>query len=278
MIMTEVYGMAISLAQRIASRLETLSKNPSGVALEAGLGRSSVRDIIVGKVEHPRIDTLRKLTGPLACSLEYLTGDSDEPGEPDPHHKVTNHGYFDTQEVLSFRSLQIGTYKAANVSESAGSQLRWEDAPNGDRELQPNERYLIYNDFRLPDWRTTLYRIEDYSLLDFGIRPGDFLTVASPTGETIIPLKHGTIVIVSHIVSGGRGQQPLVEMTARLVEVHPDGVRLTSRSKDNFPPIFIRDDDLDELLEKALPNTYYTDSGTLGVEGIAVRVTRDLPV
>lgn len=61
-----------SVASRIQSRLTALGKNPSVVALEAGMGRSAVRDIIVND-QNPRIDTLRKLTGPLQCTLEYLT-------------------------------------------------------------------------------------------------------------------------------------------------------------------------------------------------------------
>lgn len=66
-----------TLADRIRSRLNTLNKNPSSVALEAGLGRSAVRDILVND-QNPRIDTLKKLTGPLQCTLYYLSGEREE--------------------------------------------------------------------------------------------------------------------------------------------------------------------------------------------------------
>jgi DNA-binding Xre family transcriptional regulator len=67
-------GAGKTIAERIEDRLRALGKNASSVALEAGLGRSSVRDILVGKVTSPRLDTLEKLAEPLKCDLDYLTG------------------------------------------------------------------------------------------------------------------------------------------------------------------------------------------------------------
>src|SRR5690606_37761941 len=77
--MRDIPAMKMTLAERIQSRIDALGKNPSAVSLEAGLSRSAVRDILSGKVRHSRIDTLKSLTGPLECTLDYLTGETDEP-------------------------------------------------------------------------------------------------------------------------------------------------------------------------------------------------------
>jgi hypothetical protein len=269
--------MTFSLSDRIKSQLAKLDKNPSSVALEAGLGRSAVRDIIVGKVDHPRIDTLKKLTGPLKCSLDYLTGDTEDPGEPIPSNAVSSRGRFDSQEVHFFRWLEVGVFRSEHSSE--GSMHRWEGNTD-DRDLEPNERYLVYNDFRFPDWEVDLYRVKDRSLLELDIKPGDFLTVVSPRTEEIIPLKPGSLVVVSHTV----GIQGLTEISARMVELHSDGIALVGRARApdlSPPPIIIRessDPENDEFFERILPNMYLTTEGSLAVRGVVSRLTRDMPI
>ncbi|MDB5584873.1 MAG: hypothetical protein JWR80_10049 [Bradyrhizobium sp.] len=72
----------MSVAERITLRLQALGKNPSEVAKEAGLGLSAVRDILKGKAANPRIDTIRKLTHPLECSMGWLLGEETVQGDP----------------------------------------------------------------------------------------------------------------------------------------------------------------------------------------------------
>jgi DNA-binding phage protein len=68
-------GSKGSVGDRIVQRLSAVGKNASAVSLEAGLNRAAVRDIIANDA-NPRIDTLRKLAGPLCCDLSFLTGET----------------------------------------------------------------------------------------------------------------------------------------------------------------------------------------------------------
>lgn len=60
------------LVERIKERMDAVGTNPSRLSIDAGLGRSSVKDILTGRVKSPRIDTIKRLAGKLNCSAEYL--------------------------------------------------------------------------------------------------------------------------------------------------------------------------------------------------------------
>lgn len=64
----------LNITHRIRSRLNDLGTNPSASALNAGLSRAAVKDILEGRSRNPRIDTLIALCGPLKCSLAELLG------------------------------------------------------------------------------------------------------------------------------------------------------------------------------------------------------------
>lgn len=262
--------MKPSLAERIASRIEHLETNPSNVALEAGLGRSAVRDILVGKVENPRIDTLRKLTAPLSCSLDYLTGNSEDPGTPG--RVVASQTYLDPREIMALIPLEVGVFRKGSVRIREAAEVEWSEGNDGSRDLVPTARYMLYNDARLPGWRTELYRVNDQSLRDLGIARGDVATVATPSEGSIIPLKNGTIVIAMHTLSQG----DLTETSARQVEVIGNEFRLASRGRSAIPPIIIRSEEADSI--SIMENMYFTTEGIVSIEGILVRITRDYPV
>lgn len=68
------------VADRIQLRLIELNKSERQASLEAGLDSTTVNSIIKGvKSLNPRVDTVKKLTGPLKCSLAYLLGEDDSP-------------------------------------------------------------------------------------------------------------------------------------------------------------------------------------------------------
>lgn len=118
---------ALSVGQRIAARLEALGKNASAVALEAGLGRSAVRDIMVHDA-NPRIDTLKRLTGPLECDLAFLTGESIENGlRSDPSVLTLGQRIRAAREARDMS--QEETAAAIDVSKQALSH--WECDRNG---------------------------------------------------------------------------------------------------------------------------------------------------
>lgn len=72
------------IAKRIAARLDALNITARAASMRAGLGTDGVRNILRGKSESPRSQTLIKLAKALECSLEYLIGaDGDVSDAPD---------------------------------------------------------------------------------------------------------------------------------------------------------------------------------------------------
>lgn len=261
-----------TIAQRIETRLKALGKNPSRVALEAGLGRSSVRDILVGKVASPRLETLQKLTGPLECDLEYLTGTA--PGELPPIQPKPEDGYFDSVEVNRMKRIEIGVFRTAKAREK--------DISHENTTSEQSKRYLVYNDFRLKDHFFDLFEMGDYSLSDLHILPGDHLTVATPHMDDvdIVPLRPGTIVLIRRRLP--RLHQPeLEELSARLVDIRDGNVTLTTKSSiAEHDEIVLADiPEYHQLeAEKFSQNTYFTKEGMITVVGLVVRLTRMLPI
>jgi len=266
--------MSTIFADRIASRLEALGKNPSGVALEAGLGRSSVRDILVGKVASPRMDTLYKLTGPLECSLEYLTGLQDAVEPPEHKERDTSPGWYDPIEIVAPTRLEIGVFRTDEAD-----NLRMPTAAYNppDRAYSIDKRHLYYNDLRLPEHFFTLYELADTSLTELNILPGDTLTAAAPH-HGAVPLKRGTIVVIRRRLSNGAE-----ELSARFVDLVDGSIVLTSRSTEpKYKPIPIVDrpesEDLYDSMGELFQNTHHTEDGQVEVEGLVVRVTRKMPI
>jgi transcriptional regulator with XRE-family HTH domain len=69
------------VAKRIQTRLDALGKSARKASIEAGLGPDAIHNILRGKSARPRRSTLGKLTSPLKCSIEYLIGEDDYPGD-----------------------------------------------------------------------------------------------------------------------------------------------------------------------------------------------------
>ncbi|MEH2476221.1 transcriptional regulator with XRE-family HTH domain [Nitrobacteraceae bacterium AZCC 2161] len=258
--------MANSLADRIESRLKALGKNPSSVALEAGLGRSSVRDIIANGA-NPRIDTLRKLTGPLACSLDYLTGVTNDAGD----------GAF-AGEPVEFLDIEPQTVDSVTVLESGVFRRFGADEENPAWRHQI-ERQIIYGDVRFPGWDTVLYMVGDDSLRHANILRGDFLTVAR-TKKVPVPLRPGSLVVAYFILAG---TTKLAEYSARFVELIDGDIVLKNASPDpQFAEIRLADPipSIDEWekakAEDGRPSWYAVDGGILIVDGVVVRMTRPL--
>ncbi len=68
------------IAERIQLRLDTLGKSARRASMEAGLGPDAIHNILRGKSANPRRSTLGKLAGPLQCSVAFLIGDAEAPG------------------------------------------------------------------------------------------------------------------------------------------------------------------------------------------------------
>jgi transcriptional regulator with XRE-family HTH domain len=263
-----------TLADRISGRLKALGKNPSAVALEAGLGRSSVRDILVGKVTSPRLDTLKRLTGPLSCTLEYLTGDPEE--DPDPAATA----------LAQKHSTKIYYQGSGWIPEAHIGVFRTPDATFDDDESGalrggwPDKKHLLYSDLRFTDHDYELYRITDASLSDIFIVPGDVLTVVRPKAG-LIPLKPGAIVVIRRFV---KPDESFIEISARVVDVIDGEITLISRSQKPQYKDQIRLGPIPEYLtervqrlEDIRPNHYLTPKeGVIHVLGFVIRVTRSV--
>lgn len=68
--------MSETLADRIRQRLEALGKTANGASVEAGGSPSLIPNILNGRSENPRIDTLRKIATALDTTAEWLLGQS----------------------------------------------------------------------------------------------------------------------------------------------------------------------------------------------------------
>ncbi len=255
--MTDIpYMEKTTIAERIRLRLESLGKNPSAVALEAGLSRSSVLDILKGKAANPRLDTLQKLTGPLQCSLQYLTGAVDRPGEPDALSPA-EYALYDGTIERDALELAVGVYR------DRGAQLR-----------KPVPLTMVYRDPDHPEQSVSLAVMGDESLRAIGILRGDLITYFFAGFDDIdIPLVHGSIVLTRRVIGDGPA-----EYSARQVEISGGKVSLLLRpAADPGAVIEIRShagsDD-----SKYLRNAYLTNpEAGIFIEGVAVRVTRVLP-
>jgi hypothetical protein len=258
--------MTTTLADRIAARLEALGKNPSAAALEAGLGRSSVRDIIVNGA-NPRIDTLRKLTGPLQCSLEYLTGESDEPGERPP--EPAGFGFLSKQNLLSKQRT-----RKAYILETGAFRPYGPGSPERFRSVDP----LMINDMSYSGYRYVTAVVGDSSLRGLSIEEGDLLTIAKKINEPT-PIRPGYMLYTSLLLRDA----DLSERTIRTVELVDGQVVLRSQGgAEKFRDIRLSDDPahIDKWeREKALKGDFNmyatTDRHALIVFGVVVRVMRN---
>ena len=271
-----------SIADRIAARLSALGKNPSAVALEAGLGRSSVRDIVIGKVASPRLDTLEKLTGPLECTLEFLTGSKGVTGlakELDD--------FFDPITVMGVTPIEIGVFRTPEAI-TPGRADGLSAGPLTSDGWPLNDRHLQYRDLRLPGHYFALYQLNDWSLEDINIIKGDILTVAAPAAAgAVVPMKRGTLILIRRTLSGQQRAdlsiKPPEELSVRFVDIVDGDITLVSKSKRiDYAPIRLGDrpglEDFERYSESVLPNFYWTGAEMIIVDGVVVRVTRPLPV
>jgi transcriptional regulator with XRE-family HTH domain len=247
----------MTIAERIQARLTELGKNASAVALEAGLSRSAVLDILRGKAANPRLDTLQKLTGPLECSLEYLAGADTDPGASPQSWR--QFALLDTSVTTVAGVLETGVFR-----ESVLTPTESEDA-------------VLYRDPRQPKWSADLYLIGDETLSGVDIRKGDFATVVVPDGEDEVILRTGLVVAVRRELKTPHAY----EHSARMVEIRGNEAHFVSRPSSGSASSLVVD-----LSDKHpgdhipfLRNRYYLkDGGYIEITGVVARITRTMPI
>lgn len=257
--------MSTIVAERIRLRMEELGKNPSGLALEAGLGRSAVRDILSGKARNPQFSTLLSLSVPLECSVAYLMGEIDKPYKEGGNNRYSD---FDAQPAEVRAILETGVYRQRGPAADAFSFPV--KPPYG-----TYERFLAYKDLRLPEHNVTLYEMGDNSLDGLGILKGDILTVAYHILDDAIALRDGMLVVAEYEPSS----IPASELSARIVKLNGNQGLLECNSRgQEISPIRFRIED-SPFPNNLLPNSYSTEpDGFVNIQGVIVRVTRALPV
>lgn len=254
-----------TVAERIEQRLEALGKTASGVAIEAGLGRSSVRDILNGKAENPRLDTLKKLTGPLQCSLAFLTGQTDIPDRPEV-------------KVKNWQDIRVDVEPVEDVIEAGAFRERpssWGVSVTGKIEDDVTH-YVNWQDLRLPLHGMFSYELADDTMAGIGIRKGDVIGAAHHTFEGEIELTQGRLVVVRH-----RFNVPgIEEVSLRQVEVEEGIVSLVSHPlTGTVRPIVLRPPTAEERGGNRSPNLWISDTGgEVRIEAIAVRLVRTFPI
>lgn len=76
--------MTAILAKRVQARLDQLGLSARKASLNAGLHPDAVRNILRGKSESPRGQTVTALAYALKCTTAYLLGETDDPNDPGP--------------------------------------------------------------------------------------------------------------------------------------------------------------------------------------------------
>lgn len=251
-----------TLQDRIRERLKAVGKSAAAASVEAGLGNTAIRDILSGKTKSPQLATLIKLAGPLECTLEYLAGSPPRP--PRPPEPYDSYTAFDPHPTDITDELAVGVFKERDIS--------WtEDRPR----TGSFERHVVYNDPDRPDWRPALYRMTDHSLEGIRILAGDVLTAISHPEDAKIELTDGMLVIVRHSIMESRAE----EVSARLVEIVDGVAHLVCRpNRGEIRPIVIRERALSDTqaANNFMLNYYWSDEGSASIEGVVIRLTRDL--
>lgn len=82
--MTDIDKIRANLAAIITSS----DTNPRAVALEAELGHTAVRDILIGKTKSPKISTLEKIAKVLHVQVTDITGDTGKTNLSDQEREL----------------------------------------------------------------------------------------------------------------------------------------------------------------------------------------------
>lgn len=249
------------IGKRIQERLDFLEMSASAASLEAGLGRSALQDIITGKSKNPRLDTLRKLTGPLQCSLSFLTGDPPERLAKSPlieWGEQLNEGENVHQVVIA------GHVQAGNI--------------RGEEEDDYSEYApVIYTerDQRFPKDNLIGYTMLDRTQVHLNIQPGDILLAVAPDALKG-SLRTGSVAIVERIIPHAFDAKDHTgtETTAREVQYVDNDLHLTLGAKTSTSkPIIISEAHL-----KRFAVGDPLERPPIRLVGVVVRVIREMPI
>lgn len=188
--------MSERLRNRVRERLDAKGLNPFEAARMAGLERSFVNDLLIGKKNTVREKKLPALASILDCDPDYLTGAQDTPRGG---------------------SSRVGMPMAGIVEAGAWRSLGSFVSSVGTLPIEPDPRF--------PLGEQQAYRVRGDHAAGLGILDASILCIATMTGleETGRKLHDGDVVLVR------QRNGDLFELTARVYEETREGVRLSAR-------------------------------------------------
>lgn len=203
---------------RIEARLRALGINQFDAAVKAGRNSHFIYDFLIGRKKSFKGDGPIRLAQALECSIEYLTGESDEPGRP-PLAGPT------FERSGSSEGLPLAGVVESGVFRRPGS-LRIPD------EVLPLPPFPGY-----PAEAQVAYVMRGNGLDELGVTEGMVLTAVQAEALSTPP-GNGAIVVIELVRNGGSH----MEISAREVQHSPRMTRYIARSRtEDIPPIIVKD-------------------------------------
>lgn len=199
---------------RIEARLQALRINQFEAAERAGKHSHFIYDFMIDRKRSFKGDGPIRLAQALQCSVEYLTGESDDVGLPPATGPIF------TRSTTTTGLPVAGVVEAGVFRRPGAIKL-----PSGEIPVPPFPMY--------PPEDQAAFIVKGGGLDERGISPGMIL-VATKTDVPESELQNGSLVIVERSKSSGRE----VEVSAREVQHFPDRTELRARSRtENIPTI-----------------------------------------
>lgn len=190
--------MSERLRTRVRERLDAKGLNPFEAARMAGLERSYVNDLLIGKKHTVREKKLPALASILDCDPDYLMGAQDT-----PRRSGGGRGGMRMAGIV-----EAGAWRSASSFVSSAGPMPIEPDPR----FPPNEQEA--------------YRVRGDHAAGLGILDASILCIATTAGleATGRKLHDGDVVLVRQSNSAA-----LSELTARVYREDREGVRLSAR-------------------------------------------------
>lgn len=209
--------------ERITRRLEDLGISQFEAAKRTGKHEHFIYDFFKGRKKSFKGEGLLLLAHALECSVEYLTGQSDEVGSPP--RPTSAPASPQTNSVLPFAGVA-----EAGVFHKVG-------AVSIDQDQSPLCPFIGY-----PASAQSAYLMRGDGLAARGISEGMFLTAVDKDAAPDL-LRSGAVVIARHTRLSGSE----IEISARELQFFPDRTELIAHpSRGDIQPIIIRDGQTEE--------------------------------
>lgn len=202
---------------RIEARLEALGINQFDAAERAGKNSHFIYDFMTDRKQSFKGDGPIRVAQALECSIEYLTGKSDDVGCPPLSAPILG-GPAVGGSLPMAGVVEAGVFRRPGAIRGAGMVFP----------VAPCPRY--------PVEAQSLYAVRGGGMDAVGIIERMVL-IAVDAEFASDALRNGAIVIVEHVRGNGRE----VEVSARELQYFPDRTELRAHSRsEHIPPIILK--------------------------------------